>query len=53
MDPAVFGYIRISQAEGAGGLAPQSRILTDHGLQGRPHLHRPRLGPEHAPPGVA
>ena len=33
MDPAVFGYIRVSQAEGAGGLATQSRILTDHGLR--------------------
>ncbi len=33
MDPAVFGYIRISQAEGASGLATQSRILTDHGLR--------------------
>ena len=29
MDPAVFGYIRVSQAEGASGLATQSRILTD------------------------
>ena len=33
MDPAVFGYIRVSQAEGAGGLATQRRILTDHGLR--------------------
>ena len=33
MDPAVFGYIRVSQAEGASGLATQSRILTDHGLR--------------------
>ena len=33
MDPAVFGYIRISQAEGASGLATQSRILTGHGLR--------------------
>ena len=30
---AVFGYIRVSQAEGASGLATQSRILTDHGLR--------------------
>ena len=34
MDPAVFGYIRVSQAEGASGLATQRRILTDHGLRG-------------------
>ena len=34
MDPAVFGYIRVSQAEGASGLATQSRILTGHGLRG-------------------
>ena len=33
MDPAVFGYIRVSQAEGASGLDTQSRILTDHGLR--------------------
>ena len=33
MDPAVFGYIRVSQAEGASGLATQSRILTDQGLR--------------------
>ena len=33
MDPAVFGYIRVSQAEGASGLATQSRILTGHGLR--------------------
>ena len=33
MDPAVFGYIRVSQAEGESGLATQSRILTDHGLR--------------------
>ena len=29
MDPAVFGYIRVSQAEGERGLATQRRILTD------------------------
>ena len=29
MDPAVFGYIRVSQAEGASGLATQSRVFTD------------------------
>ena len=34
MDPAVFGYIRVSQVEGASGLATQSRILADHGLRG-------------------
>ena len=33
MDPAVFGYIRVSQAAGAGGLATQRRILTEHGLR--------------------
>ena len=33
MDPAVFGYIRVSQAEGASGLATQRRILNDHGLR--------------------
>ena len=33
IDSAVFGYIRVSQAEGATGLATQSRILTDHGLR--------------------
>ena len=33
MEHAVFGYIRVSQAEGASGLATQSRILTDHGLR--------------------
>ena len=33
MDPAVFGYIRVSQAEGASGLATQRRILTGHGLR--------------------
>ena len=33
MDPAVFGYIRVSQAEGASGLATQRRILTAHGLR--------------------
>ena len=33
MNPAVFGYIRVSQAEGASGLDTQRRILTDHGLR--------------------
>ena len=33
MDPAVFGYIRVSQAEGASGLATQRRVLTGHGLR--------------------
>ena len=33
MDPAVFGYIRVSQTEGESGLATQRRILTDHGLR--------------------
>ena len=31
--PAVFGYIRVSQAEGESGLATQRRILNDHGLR--------------------
>ena len=33
MDPAVFGYIRVSQAEGESGLATQRRILNAHGLR--------------------
>ena len=33
MDPAVFGYIRVSQAEGESGLATQRRMLNDHGLR--------------------
>ena len=33
MDLAVFGYIRVSQAEGESGLASQSRILNEHGLR--------------------
>ncbi len=33
MDPAVFGYIRVSQAEGESGLVTQRRILHDHGLR--------------------
>ena len=33
MDPAVFGYIRVSQAEGESELAIQRRILNDHGLR--------------------
>ena len=33
MDPAVFGYIRVSQAEGESGLATQRRILNGHGLR--------------------
>ena len=33
MDPSVFGYIRVSQAEGESGLATQRRILNDHGLR--------------------
>ena len=33
MGPAVFGYIRVSQAEGESGLTTQRRILTDHGLR--------------------
>ena len=30
---AVFGYIRVSQAEGESGLATRRRILNDHGLR--------------------
>ena len=33
MAPAVFGYIRVSQAEGESGLATQRRTLNDHGLR--------------------
>ena len=33
MEPAIFGYIRVSQAEGESGLATQRRILNDHGLR--------------------
>ena len=33
IDPAVFGYIRVSQAEGESGLATQRRIVNDHGLR--------------------
>ena len=33
MDPAIFGYIRVSQAAGESGLATQRRILNDHGLR--------------------
>ena len=33
MDPAVFGYARVSQAEGASGLATQRRILNDDGIR--------------------
>ena len=33
IDPAVLGYIRVSQAEGESGLATQHRILNDHGLR--------------------
>ena len=33
MDPAVFGYIRVSQVEGESGLATQRRILNEFGLR--------------------
>ena len=33
IDPAVFGYIRVSQAEGESGLGTQRRILNAHGLR--------------------
>ena len=33
IDPAIFGYIRVSQAEGESGLATQRRILNDSGLR--------------------
>ena len=33
IDPAIFGYIRVSQAEGEDGLATQRRTLNGHGLR--------------------
>ena len=33
VDPAVFSYARVSQAEGENGLATQRRILNAHGLR--------------------
>ena len=33
IDPALFGYIRVSQVEGESGLSTQRRILNDHGLR--------------------
>ena len=33
IDPAVFGYIRVSQAEGESGLSTQCRIINGHGLR--------------------
>ena len=33
MEPSIFGYIRVSQAEGESGLATQRRTLHDHGLR--------------------
>ena len=33
MDPAVFGYARVSQAEGASVLATQRSILNDDGVR--------------------
>ena len=33
IDPAVFSYIWVSQAEGESGLATQRRTLNDHGLR--------------------
>ena len=33
IEAAVFGYIRVSQAEGESGLATQRRILKDSGLR--------------------
>ena len=33
IEAAVFGYIRVSQAEGESGLATQRRTLNDHGLR--------------------
>ena len=33
MDPAVFGYIRVSQVEDESGLATQRRILNEFGLR--------------------
>ena len=53
MDPAVFGYIRVTQAEGARGLATQRRLLTDHGLRDDRNYSDVASGPEHAPPRLA
>ena len=39
IDPAVFGYIRVSQAEGESGLATQGRIFTD--VASGKNMHRP------------
>ena len=53
IDPAVFGYIRVSQAEGESGLATQRRTLNDHGLRddriftdvaSGKNMHRPSWG---------
>ena len=33
MDPAIFGYIRVSRAEGESGLATQRRVLNDTGIR--------------------
>ena len=33
IDPAVFGYIRVSQAEGESGLSTQRCIINEHGLR--------------------
>ena len=52
MDPAVFGYIRVSQAEGESGLDTQRRILNEHGLRDdRISPTWPRAGTCGAPPG--
>ena len=39
IDPTVFGYIRVSQAEGESGLATQRRIFTD--VASGKNMHRP------------
>ena len=53
IDPAVFGYIRVSQAEGESGLATQRRTLNAHGLRddriftdvaSGKNMHRPSWG---------
>ena len=48
IDPAVFGYIRVSQVEGESGLATQRRILNDHGLRDDRIFSDVASGKEHA-----
>ena len=50
--PAVFGYVRVSQAEGESGLATQRRALADHGLRDDRIYTDVASGQEYAPAGV-